>query len=125
MKPKSAQTTRYNATNNSTAPAPLPVRLKTAGTAPGNIIAAIIGTHIARKNPNEPRRVATPMSIPIISRSASAKHAAASPSVAVSAVTVDALPVFLRGPICILPRILSVRLTHDLASAVQRLSYSS
>src|SRR5713226_9655173 len=57
----------------------------TAGAAPGSIIAAIIDTHRATKNWNEPSRVATPMSIPFICRTATTQEAAASPSVDVSA----------------------------------------
>ena len=57
-----------------------------AGAAPGSIIAAIIVTHTAAKNPNDPGRVATPMSMPSISQTAAAQHAAASPSVAASAI---------------------------------------
>ena len=57
----------------------------TAGAAPGSIIAAIIETHRTRKNVKEPSRVATPMSIPFICRTATTQDAAASPSVAVSA----------------------------------------
>jgi hypothetical protein len=56
-----------------------------AGAAPGSIIAAIIATHTAAKNANEPSRVATPMSIPVICQTETIQHAAASPSVAVSA----------------------------------------
>jgi hypothetical protein len=53
--------------------------------APGSIIAVIIDTHRARKDANEPSRVATPMSIPLISQTATTHDVAASPSVAVSA----------------------------------------
>jgi hypothetical protein len=42
------------------------MKRETAGTAPGSIIAAIIGTQAATKNANEPSSVATPMSIPSI-----------------------------------------------------------
>ncbi len=56
----------------------------TAGAAPGSIIAAIIVTQAAAKNPNDPGLVATPMSMPSISQAAAAQHAAASPSVAAS-----------------------------------------
>src|SRR5580700_3986166 len=59
-------------------------RLSTAGTAPGSIIAAIITIHTPMKKANEPSRVATPMSIPCICRTASTQDAAASPSVPVS-----------------------------------------
>jgi hypothetical protein len=62
--------------------------LETAGAAPGSIIAAIITTHTAAKNPNEPSSVATPMSIPFICRTATIQATAASPSVAVSATVV-------------------------------------
>src|SRR5450755_2859474 len=56
-----------------------------AGAALGSIIAAIIDTHTARKNPNEPSWVETPMSIPLICRNAMTQHTAARASVAVSA----------------------------------------
>src|ERR1022692_1982446 len=56
-----------------------------AGAAPGSIIAVIIVTHTAAKNVNEPSRVATPMSIPVICQTEITQQAAASPSVAVSA----------------------------------------
>src|SRR5205807_337606 len=42
----------------------------TVGAAPGSIIVAIIETHTATKNTNEPSRVPTPMSIPFTSRTA-------------------------------------------------------
>ena len=74
---------------NSSAARTLPViraRLATAGAAPGSIIAAIIVTHAAAKNPNAPGRVATPMSMPSISQAVTAQHAAASPSVAASTI---------------------------------------
>jgi hypothetical protein len=58
--------------------------------APGVIIAAIIATHTAIKPPNEPSRVAVPMSIPFICQTAMTQHAAASPSVPVSAAAVAA-----------------------------------
>jgi hypothetical protein len=54
-------------------------------------MAAIIDTHKATKNANEPSRVATPMSIPFICLTATTQDAAASPSVAVSAVAVAAV----------------------------------
>ena len=57
-------------------------RLSTAGAAPGSIIAAIIATHTAMKNANEPSLVATPMSIPCICQTATTQDAAASPSAA-------------------------------------------
>ncbi len=60
-------------------------RLQTAGAAPGSIIAAIIGTHRARKDTKERSCVEIPMSIPFICRMATTHEAAASPSVAVSA----------------------------------------
>src|SRR5262249_47668451 len=65
--------------------------LETAGTAPGSIIAAIIDTHTATKNANEPSSVATPMSIPFIWRRATSQDAAASASVAVSSAVVAAV----------------------------------
>ena len=61
-------------------------RLATAGAAPGSIIAAIIVTHAAAKNPNAPGRVATPMSMPSMSQAVAAQHAAASPRVAASTI---------------------------------------
>src|SRR5215469_17677818 len=60
--------------------------LATAGAAPGSIIAAIIVTQAAAKNPKEPGRVVTPMSMPSISQAAAAQHAAASPSVDASTI---------------------------------------
>src|SRR5438128_5369119 len=57
----------------------------------GSIIAAIINTQRGTKNANEPRVVATPMSIPFICRTATTQHAAASPSVAVSPAAVVAV----------------------------------
>src|SRR5262249_62202552 len=60
-------------------------RLSPAGAAPGSIIAAIIATHTAMKDANEPRLVATPMSIPCICQTATTQDAAASTSVAASA----------------------------------------
>src|SRR5215471_20704155 len=72
---------------------PLPrVSLSTAGAVPGSIIAAIITTHTAMKNANEPSLVATPMSIPCICHTAMPQDAAASPSAAVSATAIA--PVF-------------------------------
>src|SRR6202165_1435945 len=70
--PTSVQTARYDPTNSGTARTPSLARahLKTAGAAPGSIIAAIIDTHRTRKNANEPSGVATPMSIPFICRTA-------------------------------------------------------
>ena len=64
----------------------------TAGAAPGSIIAAIIATHTAAKNANEPSRVATPISIPVICQTETTQHAAASPSVTVSAAAAAVLP---------------------------------
>src|SRR5258707_15876737 len=63
--------------------------------APGSIIAAIIGTHRAAKDTNEPSGVATPMSIPLICRTATTQDVAASPSVAVSAAAVAAVLVLV------------------------------
>jgi hypothetical protein len=60
-------------------------RLSTAGTAPGSIIAAIMTTHTAMKNANEPSPVATPISMPRICQTATTQDATASPSVANSA----------------------------------------
>src|SRR4029453_10872766 len=62
---------------------------KTAGTAPGSIIAAIIHTHRGTKNANEPSSVATPMSIPFICRTATTHAPAASPSVSAAAAAAD------------------------------------
>ena len=59
--------------------------------APGSII----GTHKATKDANEPSRVATPMSIPFICRTATTQDAAASPTVAVSAAAVAAVLVLV------------------------------
>jgi hypothetical protein len=42
------------------------MNLETAGSAPGSIIAAIIGTQTVMKNANEPSSVAVPMSMPLI-----------------------------------------------------------
>ena len=56
--------------------------------APGSIIAAIITTHTAMKEANEPSLVATPMSMPCICHTAMPQDAAASPSVAVSAAAI-------------------------------------
>src|SRR5262245_13164332 len=81
------QTPRYDPANSGAAsgrPAPR-TNLETAGTAPGSIIAAIIDTHRATKNANEPSSVATPMSIPFICRRATTQDAAASTSVAATA----------------------------------------
>src|SRR6266545_3002025 len=91
--PTSVQTARYDPRNSGTVRTrPLArARLKTAGAAPGSIIAAIIDTHRATKNANEPSPVATPMSIPFICRTATTQDAAASPSVAVSAAAVAAV----------------------------------
>src|SRR5215470_12281676 len=69
---------------------PACARLSTAGAAPGSIIAAIITTHTAMKNPNEPSLVAVPMSIPCICQAATIQLAAASATVAVSAAAVAA-----------------------------------
>jgi hypothetical protein len=84
--PTTVQTARYDPRNASTARTRPPAwtRLKTAGIAPGSIIAAIIGTHMARKDAKEPSRVATPMSIPFICWNAMTQDAATSPSVAIS-----------------------------------------
>jgi hypothetical protein len=51
------------------------VRRKTAGTAPGSVITAIIGIHDAAKKRNEPSRIATPASMPRIWSMASNQHA--------------------------------------------------
>src|SRR5215471_5204544 len=72
-------------------PPPTRARLSTAGTAPGSIIAAIIATHTAMNDANEPSLVATPMSIPRICQTEMPQQAAASPSVAVSAAAIAAV----------------------------------
>src|SRR3954454_23735511 len=54
---------------------------RTPGTAPGSIIAAIILAQTPTKNPNEPSVVSTPMSMPRIRVTATAKQAAATPNV--------------------------------------------
>src|SRR5207302_4435843 len=64
---------------------------KTGVTEPGNIIAAIIDIHTARKDGNEPSSVAVPMSMPLIWRIATTQQVAARPSVAASAVAVVAI----------------------------------
>src|ERR1700687_691987 len=85
-KPTTVQTARYDRTNSGTARTPpVSARLKTAGAAPGSIIAAIIDTQRAIKNANGPSGVATPMSIPFICRTEATQAAAESPSVAASA----------------------------------------
>src|SRR6201998_3847328 len=73
--------------NPSTArPRPLVrAHLRAAGAAPGSIIAAIMGTHSAMKNANEPSRVAVPISMPCICQTETPQHAAATASVVVSA----------------------------------------
>src|SRR5215831_2736525 len=83
--------------NSGTARTPPPTlaRLSTAGAAPGSIIAAIITTHTAMKDANEPSLVATPMSIPCICRTATTQDAAASPSVAANTAAVAAVRVGL------------------------------
>src|SRR5258708_2947006 len=58
--------------------------------APGSIIAVIIDTHRARKDANEPSRVATPMSIPLISQTATPHHVAATPRHAHAPLLADA-----------------------------------
>ena len=62
-----------------------PEEWRTARAAPGSIIAAIITTHTAMKDANEPSWVAVPMSIPCICQTATTQDAAASPNVATSA----------------------------------------
>src|SRR5262245_43770445 len=95
--PTRAQTASKDPTNSGTARTPPPprARLSTAGAAPGSIIAAIITTHTAAKDPNEPSLVATPMSIPRSRQTATPQHAAASPSVAARATAVAAVRVGL------------------------------
>src|SRR5918996_1544346 len=90
--PTNVHTARYDPTKSGTAwTRPLAsARLKTAGAAPGSIIAAIIVTHRGTKNANEPSSVAPPMSIPFICRTATTQDAAASPRVAASAAAVAA-----------------------------------
>ena len=60
--------------------------LETARTAPGSIIAAIIGIQAPMKNVSEPRSVAAPMSISCIRRALTTQDAAAMPSVPVTTV---------------------------------------
>src|SRR6266516_2991642 len=85
-RPNNAQTARYDPANSGAASARPLVRtnLETAGTAPGSIIAAIIGSQAARKNENEPSSVAAPMSMPLICRIARNQQAPARPRVAVT-----------------------------------------
>ena len=66
-----------------------------AGAAPGSIIAAIIATHTAAKNANEPSWVSTAISIRVICQTETTQHPAASPSVAVSAPATVVLTVAL------------------------------
>src|SRR5258708_24757420 len=83
---RSVQTARYEATKRGTArTAAACARLKTAGAAPGSIIAAIIDPHSATKNANEPSWVAAPMFMPFICRTATTQAAAARPIVTVRA----------------------------------------
>src|SRR5436190_4368424 len=96
--PTSVQTTRYDAAKGTTArtgPVRRP-RLRTAGTRPGSIIAAIIVAHRATKNANEPSRVATPMSMPRIWPTVTNQAAAATPRVAASVATVRYATFMLR-----------------------------
>jgi predicted dithiol-disulfide oxidoreductase (DUF899 family) len=58
---------------------------------PCNIIAAIIDTHRATMNANEPSSVAAPMSIRFVCRTTRNQDAAASPRVAASAAAVAAV----------------------------------
>src|SRR5918999_3311995 len=97
--PTSVQTARYDPTKSGTARTrPLArTRLKTAGVAPGSIIAAIIDTHRATKNANEPSLVVAPMSIPFICSTATTQDAPASPRVAASAAVVPLAMVVERG----------------------------
>jgi hypothetical protein len=55
-------------------------------------MAAIIATHRTRNDPNDPKRVATPMSIPFICRTATIQAAAANPSVVTRALVIAAVP---------------------------------
>jgi hypothetical protein len=55
-------------------------------------------THRGTKDANDSSRVATPMSIPFICRTATTQDAAASPSVAVSAAAVAAVLVLVVSP---------------------------
>src|SRR4029450_5621167 len=85
--PTRVQIAMYDATKTGTARSRPSARatFEIAGTAPGSIIAAIIDTHTATKNANEPSSVATPISIPAIWLTATTHDAAASASVAVRA----------------------------------------
>src|SRR4051812_48596708 len=79
--------------------------LAAAGSAPGSIIAAIIETHTPAKNQSEPSWVDTPMPvIPLISRSETTQHAAASPSVAAAVADVLAVACALMRPGALLRR---------------------
>src|SRR5262249_37827712 len=91
--PTTVQTARYDTTNSGTASTrpPACTSLTTVGAAPGSIIAAIIDTHRATKNANDPSPVATATSIPLICRTATTQEVAASPSVAASAAAVAAV----------------------------------
>src|ERR687891_523217 len=88
--PTIAHTPRYDPTKSGTARTrPLAcARLTTAGAAVGSIIAAIIATHRATKDANEPSSVATPMFIASICWTATTQDAAPSPRVDVSAAAV-------------------------------------
>src|SRR5215472_3431679 len=96
--PASAQAARQDPANSGTARTP-PARAAraTAGAAPGSIIAAIITTHAAAKNAGEPSSVPTPISIPVICQTETTQHAAASPSVAVSAAAAGVLTAVTAG----------------------------
>src|ERR1017187_1906563 len=61
---------------------------KTAGVAPGSIIAAIIVTHTAANEANEPSLVDTPMFMPRISSMLISQHAVDNPRVTVSTAAV-------------------------------------
>src|SRR5258706_11082251 len=95
--PTNVQMIRYDPMNSNTASRRAPANLDTAGAAPGSIIAAIIGTHRAMKKLNDPTGVATPMSIPFISWTATTHDRAASPNVAVRAVALAAVLVLIAG----------------------------
>jgi hypothetical protein len=93
---------------------------RTAGAAPGSIIAAIITTHRATKNANEPSGVATPMSIPFICQTATTQNAAASPSVPVRAVAVAAVVVFVIAAIYSIAVVLIMSAIPDAGTQVAR-----
>ncbi len=69
----------------------------TAGAAPGSIIAAIIASHKTVNDPNEPSRVETPKSIPLIRWIAMTQQAAAPSVTARAPVRRAVLPAAIEG----------------------------